>query len=786
MGIVNEKATMKNVMLRWKRFTRKSCLTKGELRELTDKADKLYLRLILMRLKRGARASAREDVELSGKVLDLIRKQVTLKHLDTWYVKFTVERKFKRSVVRRNFHNWRTAWVTRKAGEGFWDRALKHDDGKLMKITFKPWREFAKRQKKIMRERKAARVLLKHSSAASVFRAFSIWAKMWVDWRKETANNFKALTHYISKLSSSTFQTWAEGTARSKKIAKVMPIFLNMSNRGKFLFAWKKWKDLVLEARRHVSLKRGTDKIIANFLAKWMGKGAEKVFSAWKVFVLRRRRAARVGEIVRRKIEKTTAGRAYRTWLHAYVRGKLDLWGGNEGKFTSDKGRLDHLSQALKESGEQTEEDNKALRSLESDVARAQSELMDCKNEADRTNHELELLTENLTRAEEKLAALLAEKSKKEKELAVTRNYFEQFKRRPEWGRWTLGVDSYDAEEEERKERELEKFKELGQERARLLQDSADYARHVNNLKERKKAEKRTWRAKVDAARTVAEASEKRRDESRRDVEQVKLKIEEALREYRVAAEDLGVVEGERTALEDAFNDNLNKYDVEEKALKERLEVAERKERDAHGVLGRRRETAMGLRAELKVVKGRRLEIGRGGRGSEAVWQDQVELVGEVAEAGAKMRAKVTGEEAEAQRRRKIELVKGVVQIWEDDDEEKEGEKEDDTEGGEDTTLNSRGSRSRRSTRGGLSVRSGNVPLRGGGSRKRGGKSFATDTLIETKRMTKHAKMAEKVVRLSDNLIDEGELIDDSEKMRIVEFERSIDNLRRKIMTKLL
>jgi polyhydroxyalkanoate synthesis regulator phasin len=83
-------------------------------------------------------------------------------------------------------------------------------------------------------------------------------------------------------------------------------------------------------------------------------------------------------------------------------------------------------------------------------------------------------------------------------------------------------------------------------------------------------------------------------------------------------------------------------------------------------------------------------------------------------------------------------------------------------------------------------VRSGNVPLRGGGSRKRGGKSFATDTLIETKRMTKHAKMAEKVVRLSDNLIDEGELIDDGEKMRIVEFERSIDNLRRKIMTKLL
>ena len=208
--------------------------------------------------------------------MELIRKQAILKCLDTWYARHTIEKRFRHFVLKRNFHNWHTTWVTRKAGDAFWNAALHHDDKKLKRMVFFPWRDFARRQKKISRERKAARLLMKHSSAASVFRAFSIWAKMWLDWRNETSNNFKALSHYFSKLSSNTFQTWAEGVARSKKISKVLPIFAKVSSKGKFLFAWKKWKDLVLEGRRQVSLKKGADKVIANFVAKWMGKGTVK------------------------------------------------------------------------------------------------------------------------------------------------------------------------------------------------------------------------------------------------------------------------------------------------------------------------------------------------------------------------------------------------------------------------------------------------------------------------------------------------------------------------------
>jgi len=336
---VYDKAFLKNVMLRWKRHTRKSTLSKGDYRELSAKADRGYLRLLFMRLVRAVKESAKEGMEVELRLKDMLRKNTIIKYLDVWYAKHTVETKFRHCHLKRTFHTWQTAWTTRVAGEAFWNVALHHDDQKLMKKVFFPWRTFVKRQKKVARERMATRMLMKHSSTASVFAAFEVWAGIWRDWRKAKSNNFKALNHYFTKLSANTFKVWVDRAARSRKFNKVLPIFANMGNRGKFVFAWKKWKALVLRHRRGVSLQKGTNKIIANFLSKWMGKGVEKVFLSWKGFVWKRRRAARVGEIVRRRSQKRLAGKAYRSWLHCYVGGKVDKWVGNEGKFKSDKGR---------------------------------------------------------------------------------------------------------------------------------------------------------------------------------------------------------------------------------------------------------------------------------------------------------------------------------------------------------------------------------------------------------------------------------------------------------------
>lgn len=407
---------------------------------------------------------------------------------------------------------------------------------------------------------------------------------------------------------------------------------------------------------------------------------------------------------------------------------------------------------------------------------------MEYKNETDAKDHELVVLEDKIRKGGDKLRALRVEKLKKEKELGVTRGYFEDFKKRPEWGRWTLDVHS---DGKEPGGEDGASLKELGEERSQLLQDSADYARYVTNLKERKKAERRTWKEKCEAAKRVAEEAARKRDEAKRAVEKVKLGLEDAKREYRVGAEDLGVVEGERGALADMFNDTLNKYDNEEKSLRGRLDAAEKREREVQGVLGRRRETVMGLRGELKVVKGKMLGAKMG---ACSVWKDHTDVLGEVAEAGVKKRAELMKEKAEVQRRRKVDLVKKVVEIWEDEDiDGLDGE--EGSQGGEDQSRKS--SMCVRSSRTGLSERSQNVMERPGSRRKRGlgvknwGASGAAEALEDTRRSTKHAKLTERLMGLAETLADEGELLDDGEQSKIVEFERSIDHLKRRILKEL-
>ena len=271
-------ALLKHMLMRWRRFIRLLSLSKGELAEASKKADDLYLAILFRRWRLHLDALQKQTADVDKAVRGALRKRQLQASMDAWYLQYSVIALGQRSLLRRMFSTLKTVWTVRKAALAFWYAATQHDELKLVRRVFMGWGKYAHHQARIARERKAVRIMLKHSSSSSLFNAFSVWQAQFNVFKRNRRHNRKALAHYFSRLSQHFFAEWKDFVSRAKTMGRILPLFANISQRGKFFFAWRKWREHTVHSKRNSNLHFGVEQTAIAFMKRMMSSHLNTYF----------------------------------------------------------------------------------------------------------------------------------------------------------------------------------------------------------------------------------------------------------------------------------------------------------------------------------------------------------------------------------------------------------------------------------------------------------------------------------------------------------------------------
>ncbi|GMI09769.1 hypothetical protein TrLO_g394 [Triparma laevis f. longispina] len=827
MNHMSSKALLKNVLLRWRRFLRFSNLSPGELREGLDKAVKKYKQFLLRRWRRFVDQARAAIIEKNKAVTTIQKKKVCQTVMDRWYFKFSVASYGRRALLRRMYTHWKVTWTVRKAAVAFWNAATHHDDLKLKRKVFMPWRREARGQAKLLKERRAMRIMLKCSSTASVSNSFFVWKRIYDDFKKIKRNTKKAILHYFSKLSRVYFGLWFDFVQLAMTVSRILPLFANVSQKGKFMFAWRKWRNFTLDKKRESNVAKGVEKTAIAFLKRMLGAAVGSCFFAWQGFAEKRRRCRLNARVIEGRVLRIRKQRGLRTWVNSFVISKIDVWRSQESSYeggggddVGTKARLSVLSSFLQETQETLDEDSSCLYGLEAELSRAQGELMERQMKLDSKLHKLEVVEGRVNKADEKWKVVEVSRLKVQEKLTVTKLYFKNFKKRPEEEKWSLGSSKSGGGDSlglssgsgtrssgsssrstnsatatatttttASKSTSAPDVAVITEEKIAAIAKKNSNGRLAKSLKQQLADIVNDRNKKIDAHREKKLEADRKCEDIRIKVEALKKETEKLRVLKEKHEQDVSRVGVVTSTMASSYVKDLNRLTEEERELKERLEAAEKRQHEIDSVLWRKNAEIRGLREEAKTRKG------RGRKPDKYVFKSDAEVLATVAEARSGTRVKETKVLAEGARKSSSEQVKHVIDVYDEaviEAEEGSGEEEEDGGGSrkyrKSRLTRSTSSRSSRGVKGG----SGGVPsrlmqkigLQKRRSAKNEGnvKSLAAGKLIAAKREHAHVRTQVAITNLSENLFDETTVLENSESLSL---KKDIDRLSGKIMKRL-
>ena len=608
---INQIALLKYTVLRWRRFKRASALSPGEMLIAEDKADKVHAKLILRRWRRRALTSIEEGLDTEKQIRKLMKRKTALEVFDHWYFRFSVKSMSRRCLKRRMLRTWKCAVMARMAALAFWDAATHQHDIKLKIRVFTPWCLHAKRQKKLKRERQAVSTLIRQSAAASVFLAWRTWRGIWTDWKKLKRDNVRALGHYFGRLEKSTFCEWRATVSKNKRMSWVLSMFANVSKRAAFLFGLKKWKHYVLQHRRGRCLNIGTNAIIANFVLKWLGREKEKAFFAWKRRLKKKKRCARLGEMVKRRAKSNLSRKTFRSWFCTFLKRQVKVWNVAEEEYAGANGRavrLERLSKAAGEASNKIEDDDAAISNVKNEMASDQGALMEAKMKKDSQQHRLAVVKEKLKTASGKLSTMQTHISRKKQQLEVTKDFYKDFKRRPDEEKWSLGTPSVasavEGAQAAPRRKQSASMATLTEEITRLLGQKMDLESQVREIRASCKSLSRANETKVEAARSAAEEAESKKSKKEQELQSCRSEIDNLKKRCKAESEELAAKNRRLSALVGVYANTLSELEREGKEMQARIEVADRRAKEADQITWRKNAQLRGLKDQLAAVKG--------------------------------------------------------------------------------------------------------------------------------------------------------------------------------------
>jgi len=644
MEKMSAKAELKNYMLRWRKFYRMCALTASEESDATDRAYLHYFRHVFWLFRSGAAAARLSREQRVEEVRRLVSRKQKVIFFRLWSVKYTVLRLGRTSLLRRTYQTWKVLHTARAAAAAFWESATLFCDQRLVGLVFRRWSDRAKTEKKQRREARAVSVLLRLGAAGKNFVAFSKWKGTWTAWRDNRENSRKALQHRFYRLTLVSFRAWTERVLFSKTVKRILPMLSSSSRSAKIMYGLAKWRSFVESSRRDAKLQMCSHSIMQTFMTRLASKRAATYFDGWKKFSKKRARCKVLKGIVERRVAFGEKSSLFRNWTNAYLRTKAKVWEADNVEFNGDeseagaKADLRRLSAQLAQAQSLAIEEMESEKEAEQELAHLQGECIAKKLELDSANSKVHLLGDELHKLGRDFAKVEAKRLKKVENLAETKLFMKVLRDRPDSKKYSTingaGDETAERAREKGKEEEEEEEEEEAREKTsgarRLLQEKlelevkkADLERFARNLKRAIAAVKKKKGGAEKEEEEAKRAREAKEKEGEERIGRLRAKKDKTLGEVEEGENALRTEKAKVGELQKELWESFDRMGAEEGELKERVEVARRREEEIEKLIWRRNVELRGLREELRVGEEKR---GKGGKGA-VLSENRMELL---------------------------------------------------------------------------------------------------------------------------------------------------------------